>query len=139
MRTYFIVNNLKVNTFLPHDAPIPGFDLLAWENECFTFGSLWDLGLDAGYTSLGKGNVRGQLWLAENLDSIKELEYFLGAQSGLTEPHKVKVTIHSGNPPLIETLDAIVYRLTKIRENYKLLNTDNWWIKRSGDKYDLNS
>jgi len=125
MRAYFIFNNLKVSLH-PNDAPFPGFDMLGHEKQCSTLGTLWDIGGDAGYTVIGKTKVKGQLWIAENLDAIDELEFYIGAKKGLTEPTKVKVDFVYDDPPVHETLDAIVYRLTEIKKNYRIVN-DGWW------------
>lgn len=129
MRTYFIFNNMRVDKFRLYDAPYPGFELLTWEDHTKTFGTLWDIGDDAGYTSIGNNFVKGQLWLANDLTKIDELEYFLGAKSGLTEPHKIKVYIQKDD--IMEQVDAIVYKLKKIETIYKIVNDGYWSIKRS--------
>ncbi len=136
MRTVFILNNLKVNPFILNDAPLPGFDLLAWEHECSVKGTLWDIGYDAGYTFIGNTDVKGQLWIAETVSAVKELEEFVGVNSGLTEPMKVKVEI-TPEPLIKEVVDAVVYKLTKIKNEYKIVHTGNWMLKRTQDKFVL--
>lgn len=137
MRTFFIFNNLKVDTWqvnadmTPKDQPLPGFELLTWESESFVPGTLWDLGQDAGYTPLGIHKVEGQIWIAKDLNQIDELEYFLGAKSGLTEPCKVKAVVQPKEDLVTEEIDVIVYRLREIRNIYKIVNDGKWFIKRS--------
>ena len=130
MRSYFIFNNLKVGLHVA-DAPIPGFSVLGYEPQCSTVGTLWDIGTDAGFSVIGKTEVKGQLWLAEDVEAIKVLEEFVGLKSGLTEPTKIKVRLKVEDvPPIFETLDATVYRLTSLKNYYKIVN-DGWWaLKR---------
>ncbi len=128
MRPFFIFNNLRVDKFHLSDMPFPGFELLTWEDHTRAFGTLWDLGVDAGYTPIGKSFVNGQLWLAHDLNQINELEYFLGAHSGLTEPHKVEVIIQKDD--INEKVTATVYKLTKISTQYKIVSDGYWLIKR---------
>lgn len=129
MRTFFIFNNLRVDKFRLDDQPFPGFELLTWEDHTKTFGTLWDMGTDAGYTPIGKSFVAGQLWIANDLNQVNELEYFLGAKSGLTEPCKVKV--HVETKEVCEEVEAITYRLKKIDTIYKIVDDGYWLIKRS--------
>ena len=128
MQAFFIFNNLKVNTFNLRDEPFPGFELLTWEHESYTPGTLWDIGFDAGYTPIGLGKVYGQLWLSHDTQQILELEYFLGAQSGLTEPLKTKIYIQDDFG--VEKVDAIVYKLREIRNDYNIVYDGKWMIKR---------
>ena len=126
MRAYFVYNNLKVNTFfLPHDGPIPGFELLAWDSEAFTIGTLLDIGDDAGFTPLGKTRVHGQIWVAHNTDCIKELERFSGIESGFTEIVRVPVSIFPDSQ-----MEALTFRLTNIPKEYKIVDDGKWLIKR---------
>jgi len=129
MRAYFIFNNLKVNTFTLQDQPFPGFELLTWEHESYTNGTLWDIGPDAGYTPIGITKVYGQLWLAHDVQQISELEYFLGAKSGLTEP--VTTQIYVQDPHFVEKIDAVVYRLCEIKSIYNIIPDGKWLIKRT--------
>lgn len=129
MRLFFIFNNLKVNTFALQDEPFPGFELLTWEHESYTDGTLWDIGTDAGYTSIGLSKVQGQLWLAHDLQQIKELEYFLGAKTGLTEPISAKITVQDDY--FAEKIDAIIYRLREIKSIYNIIPDGKWIIKRT--------
>lgn len=128
MSAYFIFNNLKVNTFSLYDSPFPGFELLTWDHESFVDGTLWDIGDDAGYTPIGITKVYGQLWLAQDLNQISELEYFLGVHSGLTEPIKTKCSIIAND--IAERLDVIIYRLRRIDMNYTIVHDGKWMIKR---------
>lgn len=129
MRAFFIFNNLRVDKFRLEDAPFPGFELLSWEDHTRTFGTLWDMGPDAGFTTIGRSFVSGQLWIAHDLNQIAELEYFLGAKSGLTEPCMVKV--HVNNPEVCEEVNAIAYRLKKIDKTYNIVSDGYWSIKRT--------
>lgn len=128
MRVFFIFNNLKVNSFFLQDRPFPGFDLLTWEHESFVDGTLWDIGDDAGYTPIGITKIYGQLWIAEDPEKINELEYFLGAKSGLTEPIVTKAYIRAEE--VDETVNAVVYRLRQIKNIYKIVSDGKWMIKR---------
>lgn len=102
--------------------------MLTWEDHTKAFGTLWDMGADAGFTTIGKSFVSGQLWIANDLNQIDELEYFLGAKSGLTEPCKIKV--HVETPDVKEEVEAIVYKLKKIDTIYKIVDDGYWLIKR---------
>jgi hypothetical protein len=129
MRAFFIFNNMKVNTFALQDQPFPGFELLTWEHESFVDGTLWDIGNDAGYTPIGITKVHGQLWLAQDTQQISELEYFLGVQSGLTEPMNTKAYIQTHD--VAEKVDVVIYRLKNIDTNYLIVHDGKWMIKRS--------
>lgn len=128
MRTYFIFNNLKVDTFQLQDQPFPGFELLTWEHESKAPGTLWDLGIDAGFTTIGKGFVKGQLWVAHDLDKVKELELFVGVESGLTEPTKIPVLVETD--ACQTTVEAIVYKLREIKNIYNIVSDGHWLLKR---------
>jgi hypothetical protein len=128
MRAYFIFNNLKVNTFLLKDSVFPGFDLLTWEHESYIDGTLWDMGYDAGYTPIGISKVYGQIWIAQDLKKISDLEYFLGVKSGLTEP--IVTQCHINSNEFIGTLDTVVYRLKNINNRYNIVHDGKWLIKR---------
>lgn len=130
MRSYFIYNNLKVSMHI-HDAPVPGFSVLGYENQASTIGTLWDIGHDAGFSLIGKTEVKGQLWLADDVDAIALLEEYAGVRSGFNEPIKIKVKLKVEDvPPIYETVEAITYRLTSLKNYYKIVN-DGWWaLKR---------
>lgn len=128
MRAYFIFNNLKVNTFALQDEPFPGFELLTWEHQSYAYGTLWDIGVDAGYTPIGLAQVQGQLWLAHDIQRIEELEYFIGAKSGLTEKSFAKIHIQADG--IFENLDATVYKLAQIKPIYNIVPDGKWMIKR---------
>jgi gamma-glutamylcyclotransferase (GGCT)/AIG2-like uncharacterized protein YtfP len=128
MKAFFIFNNLKVNTFLLQDSPFPGFDVLTWEHQSFIDGTLWDIGNDAGYTPIGITKVHGQIWTTDNTNQIDELEYFIGAKSGLTEPIKTKCYILDDDN--IETIHATVYKLIEIKNIYSIIHDGKWMIKR---------
>lgn len=128
MRAFFIFNNLKVNTFTLQDEPFPGFELLTWEHESYTHGTLWDIGFDAGYTPIGITKVHGQIWLAHDVQQISELEYFLGVSSGLTEPTKTKICVQDNFT--VDQIDATVYKLREIKHAYSIVYDGKWLIKR---------
>jgi hypothetical protein len=128
MKAYFIFNNLKVNTFTLQDEPFPGFELLTWDHESFIDGTLWDLGSDAGYTPIGITKVHGQIWLAHDVQQISELEYFIGAKSGLTEP--ITTQCYILNEGFTEKIDTVVYRLREIKTIYNIVSDGRWIIKR---------
>lgn len=125
MSAFFIFNNLKVSLH-PCDAPVPGFELLAHENQCSTIGTLWDIGNDAGFTLIGKTLIRGQLWIAKDMDAITELEDYLGVYKGLTVPEKITVDVVYEDIMLKEELPATIYKLATIKPAYKMLD-DGWW------------
>jgi len=128
MNAFFIFNNLKVNTFQLKDQPFPGFELLTWEHESYTEGTLWDIGFDAGYTPIGISKVHGQVWLSRDHQQISELEYFLGVHSGLTESMKTQIYIQDtfGN----EKITATIYKLREIKSIYSIVYDGKWLIKR---------
>lgn len=125
---YFIYNNLKVNTLLPGDSPFPGFELLTFDNESWTFGTLWNLGWDAGYSYLGKHQVKGQVWYVQNKDSISELEKYAGVKSGLMEPINVEVKIEALDGTIQDTVQAVTFRLKELKPEYKIVDSGFWWI-----------
>ena len=127
MELYFIYNNLKVSPFLPYDTPLPGFNLLTYDNESWTYGTLWDCGVDSGLTVIGNGEVYGQLWVAENLSMVKELEYLYGVHKGITKPTKVPVNIQF-EP---EVVKATTFTLEKIIPSYTIVQDGKWLIKRT--------
>lgn len=129
MRLFFIFNNLKVNSFLLQDSPLPGFELLTWDHESYVDGTLWDIGSDAGYTPIGISRVYGQLWLAHDVQQINELEYFLGVRTGLTEPQTTKIVVQ--DEYFMEKIDAIIYRLREIKSIYSIIPDGKWVIKRN--------
>lgn len=128
MQAFFIFNNLKVNTFNLRDEPFPGFELLTWDHESYTNGTLWDIGFDAGYTPIGVTKVHGQVWLAHDSQQISELEYFLGAYSGLTEPLKTDIFVQTDFG--VEKINGTVYKLKEIKSVYNIVYDGKWSIKR---------
>ena len=136
MSAFFIFNNLKVNTFRLYDQPFPGFSLLCWEHEASIPGTLWDMGVDAGYTPLSANltDVSGQIWLSDNIQQISELEYFIGVHSGLTEPIKQKALI-STKDLTKECIDVTVYKLKEIKKDYIIINDGKWSIRGSDAKF----
>jgi len=128
MQAFFIFNNLKVNTFNLRDEPFPGFELLTWEHESYTNGTLWDIGFDAGYTPIGIHQVHGQVWLSHDIQRIAELEYFLGVESGLTQPVKTKIFVQADFG--FDKIDATVYKLREIKSAYSIVYDGKWTIKR---------
>lgn len=126
MSFYFIYNNLKVNPFILQDQPYPGFELLTWDNESWTDGTLWDLGLDAGYTKIGLGSVYGQVWKCLSHSREKELEDMF-IHDNLLKPTEIKVLIQD-IPPIIIT--ARTFQLNSILTDYKIISDGKWMIKR---------
>jgi len=129
MSCVFIYNNIKVSPFLPGDAPFPGFDLITFDRESYTFGTLWDIGLDAGYTKIGLGVVYGQLWKATEKTALEELREIIGVTSGLTEEVEVPVTVELDNERT--EIKALTFSLTKIQKHYMIIDDGYWIIKRS--------
>ncbi|NBP56314.1 hypothetical protein EBU71_07245 [bacterium] len=129
MQAIFIYNNLKVDTFNLRDQPFPGFELLTWEHESYIHGTLWDIGLDAGYTEIGIDNVYGQIWLTDSIDPLQELSYFLGYPNR-TYQKKMRAIINDDNNLIKEQIDATVYILKEIRPEYKRINDGKWFLKR---------
>jgi len=129
MQAIFIYNNLKVDTFNLRDQPFPGFELLTWEHESYIHGTLWDIGLDAGYTEIGIDNVYGQIWLTDSIDPLQELLYFLGYPNR-TYRKKMRAIINDDNNLIKEQIDATVYILKEIRPEYKRINDGKWFLKR---------
>lgn len=128
MHTVFIVNNLKVSPFLLYDGPVPGCELLTYENESYTKGSLWDIGPDAAFYD-GAFTVRGQLWKIHTSEALGHLSLLLGEHSGLTQRKVLPVTIDVDDVKV--NIDAIVFRLTQVSKSYKLVETETWQIKRT--------
>lgn len=128
MRTYFVFNNLKVNPFVLQDQPLPGFEVLVWENEAWTLGTLLDIGVDAGFTPIGHTKVHGQLWLAKDIYQTKQLETLAGVESGLTKIIKIPVVIQ--NNILKEEIEALTFKLTNISDYHRIVNDGKWTIKR---------
>lgn len=127
MSFYFIYNNLKVNPFILQDAPPLGFELLAWENDCHTPGTLWDIGVDAGLTSIGLGEVYGQIWKSLSYSNERDLED-LFKRDGLFQPTEIKVLIEDIPPILVE---AKTFQLKTIVADYAIVHDGKWTIKRS--------
>jgi len=131
MKTFFIFNNLKVNTFLPDDSTIPGFNLIAWDSEAWTYGTLLDIGSDAAFSPIGHTKVRGQLWYAEKVDAIEELEYFAGVKSGFVSKIEVPVIVECKDDFIKEELKAITFAINEIKDTkYEIVNNGNWYIKK---------
>lgn len=128
MHTVFIVNNLKVSPFLPYDSCVRGCELLTYDTESYTKGTLWDIGFDSAYY-VGENRVRGQLWKLTSDKALEDLSELLGAKSGLTKKCFTPVTIEV-DKEVITTIDSIVFRLTSIKEQYKLVHDEVWTVKR---------
>lgn len=125
MRTYFVYNNLKVNPFVLHDSPVPGFELLSWDHESWTEGTLLDIGGDAGFTPIGHHRVYGQIWIAHSFEHVDFIEQAFGCSSGISSPEKIKVKVEPDS-----IIEAITYRLTKIPSDSKIIEDGKWLIKR---------
>ena len=130
MAIYFIFNNLKVNSFILQDTPYPGFELLTWDKESWTHGTLWDLGEDAGFSIIGKSNVNRQLWICKDTQKEKDIYKFFGVELGISEPIDVEVNIKTHEDLVEEQIKAKTFALTKILENYRIVNNGFWSIKR---------
>lgn len=136
---FFVFNNLKVNSFLLGDAPLPGFELVAW--DCWTMGTLWSLNTigDAGFTTIGITKVHGQLWRMEDPKQVPMLEQCFGKDSGLVRPVDIDIVVDFEYDK--EKLKARTYALEmpvaqKLSPNYSIvadgkwstvLNTDTKW------------
>lgn len=129
MYLYFIYNNLKVSPFLGYDAPFPGFTNLTWDHESYTFGTLFDIGKDAGFSKIGLSKVYGQLWVAKDTTKIKELEDFLGVPR-LNYPTDVEVTVQI-NELESSKLKVTTFALEKIVPSYQIVEDGKWLIKRN--------
>jgi len=125
----FIFNNLKVSPFIFGDAPPIGFELITYENESSTPGTLWDIGVDAGMTRIGNGNVQGQLWKSYDSTALSDLRDMYGVYSGLNEEYVVPVTIDVDH--IKTTVFALTFILTRIQNSYKIVKDGNWLIKRN--------
>jgi hypothetical protein len=134
MSLYFIFNNLKVNSFILQDTTYPGFELLTWEKESWTQGTLWDIGEDAGFTIIGKSNVSGQLWICRDVQKEKEIYNLFGVDSGISQPIDIEVKIKTQEDLVEETIKAKTFALTKILESYRIVNDGFWTIKRVNEK-----
>lgn len=125
MEVYFIVGNLKANPFkLNTFPPIPGFRMLSWDS--WTYGTLWDLGEDAGYSLIGKDKVYGQLWIPEDYNQLTMLESFCGVDTGLTEPVDITVTFPVEDKLSTEELPAVTYALSKLSTEYNIVSDGKW-------------
>lgn len=127
MQAIFVYNNLKVDTFNLKDQPFPGFDLLTWEHESYVHGTLWDIGVDAGYTEIGIDNVYGQIWITEHNDAFNDVAFFFGYPK-LTYTKKMKVVITEDG--LTEKIDAFVFPLKKIEPHFNRIVDGKWLLKR---------
>jgi hypothetical protein len=125
MKTYFVYGNLKVNPFILNDTPLPGFEILSWDHESWTEGTLLDLGNDAGFTPIGHHKVYGQIWIAKSFEYLRFMEESFGVHSGISSPEKIVVKLEPDT-----TLEAITYRLTNIPSDSKIIKDGKWIIKR---------
>lgn len=130
MDCYFIYNNLKVNTFILQDQPFMGFELLSWDHESFTYGTLWDIGIDAGYTKIGLGKVYGQVWTTKDYSKLNEFQDILGIGLGRFELVEIPVTIQY-DKLLSENIKAYTPQLNTIKTDYEIVKDGKWSIKRS--------
>ena len=131
MKSYFIYSNVKVNPYILNDIPIPGFELLLWEHEVHTIGTLIDMGFDAGFTPVGNRKVSGQIWVLKDLKAENILESCVGAKSGITEPIEIDVQVNS-NSGVVEKIKAKTYRIKEFKAIYKVCEFDTWWIRKIG-------
>lgn len=123
---YFVYNNLKVHPFLMGDAPLPGFELISWDNYTYTDGTLWKLDFeDAGYTKIGIHKVHGQLWKTEDTSKIDFLEECFGVHKGLTSPIEIEVTVELGDLDKPK-LKATTFALEKINPGYEIIKEGKW-------------
>lgn len=124
MEAYFIYNNIKAHPFkINTGAPIPGFRVLSWDS--WTYGTLWDIGEDAAYTSIGNGKVFGQLWIPENYSNLHMLESFCRVDEGLTEAVEIKVAVPVDQLE-VEEIPAVTYALSKVDLKYKIVQDGKW-------------
>lgn len=123
---YFIYNNLKINPFILGDAPMPGFELLSWDVDSYTDGTLWELPFnDAGFTKIGIDKVHGQVWKLVDPKEEPFLRECFGVYKGLMSPVEIPVTIEIDKAD-IETLPAITFALNEIKPSYKLVRDGRW-------------
>lgn len=124
MSLFFIVSNLKVNTFILKDQAVPGFEVLCW--KAWTLGTLWELDYkDAGLSIPGHSKVYGQVWksIETNTQSIKLLEKYSGVYNGLTKLNKLPVTLETENNVQIQ---ATTFTLNSIKSEYKKIEDGKW-------------
>lgn len=128
---YFIYNNLKVNTFILQDQPFPGFSVLSWDNQCYTKGTLLDIGLDATFIPNGDYRVYGQLWTVDDTNKASEFEYFLGIREGLKKLIEVPVNIECEEEKFGIYKAATFTSNKLILSDFKVVKDGKWMIKRS--------
>lgn len=126
----FIYSNLKVSPFIPADKPYPGFELITYDNESYTYGTLWNIGKDAGYSRIGKGFVYGQLWRIIDYGKLEELVEFTGTKQGTTEQIIVPVAIQIKHYQIDTKINAITFCLTQIQKSYNIISDGCWMIQR---------
>ena len=123
---YFVFNNLKVHPFLIGDAPLPGFELLSWDNYTYTEGTLWKLDFeDAGFSKIGIHKVHGQLWKTEDSKQIHFLEKCFGVNKGLCYPIEIDVTVEIGDSDKPK-VKATTFALETIRPSYEIIKEGKW-------------
>jgi gamma-glutamylcyclotransferase (GGCT)/AIG2-like uncharacterized protein YtfP len=115
---------------VPNDAPYPGFELVTYDNESFTYGTLWNIGKDSGMTRIGKGIVYGQLWRSTNNNSIEELIDFIDQRTGTLEKAIVTVEVKIQQYEIQTKIDAVTFFLTKIQKEYNIIDDGYWLIQR---------
>lgn len=131
---YFIYNNLKVNPFILHDSAYPGFELLTWDKESWTQGTLWDIGHDAGYSVIGNANVCGQLWICRDNSKESDVAKLFGVEIGISRPIEVKVKIKPNGDTQEDEVSAKTFALNNIEDSYIMIKNGFWTIKRLNDK-----
>lgn len=126
MELIFVYNNLKAHPLKPlSDAPIPGFRVLSW--EALVHGTLWNIGGDAGLSTLGLNSVKGQLWIPDTYDKYNLLKSFCRVDEGLTEPKKLKAKFKIDPHDLkFEELEVLTFTLTNIKPQYEIIHTGVW-------------
>lgn len=126
--TYFIYGNLKVSPFFLKDSPVPGFELVTWDHQSWVYGTLYDIGDDAGFTPIGKDKVHGQVWRTDSIYNVYDLAKYSGVYDGLTEEVDLKVKIEDEG--LEQILKATTFRLTEIKSEYNIVRGGHWIPKR---------
>jgi len=128
---YFIYNNLKVNPFVIQDKPFPGFELVTWDHQTSTIGTLLNLGFDAAYIEAGHMLVKGQLWKSDDRIACRKLEdVFLTGDDFVMIDVKVCLSIEDEQ---VKT-DAITFALKQLKPGqYNPIPTGQWNFPKKAD------
>ena len=125
MPCYFVYDNLKANPFALYDEPLPGFEVLSWNS--WTTGTMWDIGNDAGFTTIGHHQVYGQVWklVDPSQNVLHKIRDYSGAYTGLREEVDVRVVVPIDDL-IKEELQATTFALSKIANDYEIIREGRW-------------